>query len=89
MDLRFEWDRRKAASNLLKHGVPFDEALTVFRDPLAQIFDDEEHSTREVREIIIGRSVKERLLVISFVDQQQAVRLINGRRATRREREDI
>jgi hypothetical protein len=88
MDIRFEWDRRKAASNLRKHGVSFDEALTVFRDPLARIFDDEDHSMREAREIVIGHSVKERLLVISFVDRQEAVRLVNARKATRRERED-
>ena len=54
MSLKFEWDRRKAASNLSKHGVPFEEALTVFADGLARIFDDEDHSIEEQREIIIG-----------------------------------
>ncbi len=44
MDLRFEWDKKKAAANLRKHGVSFDEARTVFYNPLATIFDDEEHS---------------------------------------------
>lgn len=88
MDKKFEWDRRKATANLRKHGVSFDEALTVFKDPLARIFDDEDHSMREAREIIIGQSVKQRLLVISFVDRQEAVRVINARKATRRERED-
>jgi hypothetical protein len=68
--------------------VSFDEALTVFKYPLAQIFDDEDHSTREAREIIIGHSVKERLLVISFVSREESVRLVNARKATRRERED-
>jgi uncharacterized DUF497 family protein len=61
MDNNFEWDRRKATANLRKHGVSFDEALTVFKDPLARIFDDEDHSMREAREIIIGQSVKQRL----------------------------
>ena len=88
MEIRFEWDRRKAASNLRKHGVSFDEALTVFRDILARIFDDEDHSIGETREIIIGHSAKKRLLVISFVARQGVVRLINARKATRREREE-
>lgn len=52
--MRFEWDPAKAASNIRKHGVSFDEAVTVFRDPLAFIFDDEAHSEEEHREIIIG-----------------------------------
>ena len=54
MPYRFQWDSRKAATNLRKHGVSFDEASTVFDDPRAAIFDDETHSTAEVRELIIG-----------------------------------
>jgi uncharacterized protein len=54
MSLKFEWDHKKAASNLSKHGVSFEEALTVFRDPLARIFDDEDHSIEGQREIILG-----------------------------------
>jgi uncharacterized DUF497 family protein len=54
MDPRFEWDRRKAAINDAQHGVSFKEALTVFSDPLARIFDDPDHSSTEAREIIIG-----------------------------------
>lgn len=54
MGLRFEWDRRKAGTNLEKHGVSFDEASTVFHDPLARIFDDQDHSEQETREIIVG-----------------------------------
>ena len=64
MPLRFEWNEDKAASNVTKHGVTFDEASTVFGDPLAVIFDDEEHSLDEIREIIIGHSVLERLLLV-------------------------
>ena len=53
MSIRFEWDPKKADTNLAKHGISFEEALTVFADPLARIFPDEEHSVDELREIII------------------------------------
>lgn len=66
MSLRFEWDPKKAAANLAKHGVSFEEGLTVFSDTLARIFDDEEHSIEEEREIIIGHSTKHRLLLVCF-----------------------
>ena len=56
MAFRFEWDSRKAAANISKHGVSFDEASTVFDDRLALIFDDELHSTDEVRELIIMKT---------------------------------
>ena len=88
MSLRFEWDPKKAASNLSRHGVSFEEALTVFADPLARIFDDEDHSIKEQREIIIGHSVKQRLLVVCFTSQGESVRIFSARRATRRERQD-
>jgi uncharacterized DUF497 family protein len=54
--MRFEWDPAKAVSNIRKHGISFDEAVTVFKDPLAFIFDDTAYSEQEYREIIIGRS---------------------------------
>jgi uncharacterized DUF497 family protein len=60
--IRFEWHPRKAAKNIWKHQISFKEAQTVFRDPLAIIFDDEEHSDDELIEIIIGYSTKNRLL---------------------------
>jgi len=60
--VRFEWDAGKAITNLNKHKVSFDEATTIFRDPLAVIFDDEDHSTDEHREIIIGDSLLNRLV---------------------------
>jgi uncharacterized protein len=89
MPLRFEWDDDKAASNVVKHGVTFDEASTVFGDPLAVIFDDEEHSLDELREIIIGHSVLERLLLISFTERGKGVvRIISARKTTKRERKD-
>ena len=88
MSLKFEWDRRKATSNFSKHGVSFEEALTVFADLLARIFDDEDHSIEEQREIIIGHSARERLLVVCFTSQGESVRLFSARKATRRERKD-
>jgi uncharacterized protein len=89
MKLRFEWDSRKAARNRRKHRVSFDEASTVFDDALARIFDDVEHSTDEIREIIIGNSIIERLLVVSFIEVAgKVIRIISARLATRKERED-
>jgi uncharacterized DUF497 family protein len=88
MRLKFEWDPRKAASNFSKHGVSFQEALMVFGDPLARIFDDEHHSVEEQREIIIGHSAKERLLIVCFTAQGGAVRIFSARKATRRERKE-
>ncbi len=88
MKLKFEWDRKKATSNLAKHGVSFEEALTVFSDPLARIFDDEDHSMEEQREIIIGHSAKDRSLVVCFTAQGESVRIFSARTATRRERKD-
>jgi uncharacterized DUF497 family protein len=81
----FEWDPRKAGSNLKKHGVPFAEALTVFSDPAALIFDDPDHSGDERREIIIGYSRRPRLLVVSFTERAGRVRIITVRRASRAE----
>lgn len=66
MSILFEWDGLKAAVNLRKHAVAFEEAASVFGDSLARIFDDEHHSSEEDREIIIGHSSGERLLVISL-----------------------
>lgn len=89
MTLHFEWDRRKAASNLKKHEVPFDEALTVFDDPLAAIFDDEDHSTDEQREIIIGQSILERLLLVCYTERAEGlIRIFSARLATPQERKD-
>lgn len=88
MSLQFEWDPNKADANLAKHGVSFEEALTVFADPLARIFDDKQHSEQERREIIIGHSVGQHLLLVCFVEVDRRVRLLSARRTTRRERED-
>jgi uncharacterized protein len=84
----FEWNKSKAAANLKKHDVSFEEAKTVFDNLLAIIFDDEAHSVGEKREIIIGHSRNNRLLLISFTERPTAIRIISARLATRRERED-
>lgn len=88
MSLEFEWDPAKAEANVKKHRVSFEEALTVFADPLARIFDDPDHSTEEAREIIIGHSTKQRLLLVSFTERTSRVRMISARRATKREQRD-
>jgi uncharacterized DUF497 family protein len=72
MGIQFEWDNKKATSNLNKHKVSFEEAITVFGDPLAVIFDDEIHSEDEVREVIIGHSVNNRLLLVCFTERDDA-----------------
>jgi uncharacterized DUF497 family protein len=66
MSLKFEWDEDKAEANKKKHRTTFEEAATVFEDPLAVIFDDEAHSAEELREIIVGHSSKDRLLLVSL-----------------------
>lgn len=87
--MRFEWDPAKAESNLRKHDVSFDEAVTVFKDPLAFIFDDEAHSEEEHREIIIGMSSLRRMLLVCFVERVQGiVRIFSARPATRQEIKD-
>ena len=89
MGLQFEWDKDKAASNLKKHKVSFDEASTVFDDPLAYIFDDEDHSEEEHREIIIGHSILRRLLLVCFTERiENLIRIFSARKATRKERKD-
>jgi hypothetical protein len=64
------------------------EAATVFQDPLAFIFDDEDHSVEEHREIIIGHSKRDRLLVVAFTERDDVIRIISARKANRKERED-
>ena len=89
MSLNFEWDREKATLNIRKHRVSFDEASTVFDDPLARIFDDEDHSLDEHREIIIGHSVLNRLLLVSFTERaKDIIRIISARLVTKQERKD-
>ena len=89
MSLQFEWDKRKAEKNINKHGVSFDEAKTVFGNPLASIFDDEWHSLSERREIIIGHSERNRLLVLCFTEKSEGcIRIFSARPVTGKERRD-
>jgi uncharacterized DUF497 family protein len=84
----FEWDPAKAAANLKKHGVSFEEAVTVFQDPLAKIHADPDHSEDELRQILIGHSAQNRVLLVSFTDRRSRIRLISAREATRREHKE-
>ncbi len=89
MGIQFSWDPQKAVRNAKKHeGVRFEEAATVFRDPLACIFDDEAHSEKEFRELIIGYSNRNRLLIISFTERDDTIRIISARKANVDERSD-
>jgi len=85
--MQFEWDRAKAQRNLRKHGISFDEAVTVFYDSLSMSFEDPDHSASEARLITVGYSAGGRLLVVSHTERGTAVRIISARRATARERE--
>jgi len=82
----FEWDPRKAESNARKHGVTFDEASTVFGDPLGLLMSDPDHSVTEERYLVLGMSNQHRLLVVAFAERPPLTRLISARRTTRRER---
>lgn len=82
----YEWNPEKAQRNLRKHGVPFEEAATVFLDPLAMTYPDPDHSDKEDREITIGYSTRQRLVFVSHVRRGNRMRIISARKATRRER---
>lgn len=81
----FEWDSGKVADNARKHGVTFDEASTVFGDPLALLMPDPDHSEGEERYLLLGMSTRQ-LLVVGFAERPPRTRLISARRATPRER---
>jgi len=85
--MQFEWDRAKALRNFRKHGVSFDEAVTVFYDLLSATFDDPDHSIAESRLIIVGYSARGRLLVVGHTERGVRTRIISARRATARERQ--
>ncbi len=82
----FDWDAYKERQNFVKHGITFAEAQTVFDDPVARIENDPDHSVGEHRELIIGYSREGRLLVVSFVQRGEILRIINARRVDARER---
>ena len=82
----FDWDPDKAAENLRRHRVSFEEAATVFRDPLSWTFPDPEHSEGEERNLDIGHSERGRLLIVIYTERLGQVRIISARLATRKER---
>jgi uncharacterized DUF497 family protein len=83
--LTFEWDSRKARSNLAKHDFGFDEASTIFGDPLSLTISDPEHSLSENRYITMGKAFNGKLLVVVHTDRGDNIRIISARRASRRE----
>ena len=84
--LRFDWDEAKAASNLVKHGVSFEEAATVFGDPLALTLDDPDHSADEPRFLTFGVSSRRRVLLVVNMERGRMLRIISARKATKHER---
>lgn len=84
--MKFAWNAKKADANLRKHGVDLDEAATVFGDPLAGTFPDQDHSLGEQRFITVGRSSSARLLVVAHTEQGTEFRIIRARQATAHER---
>jgi uncharacterized DUF497 family protein len=89
MPIRFEWDADKARANIEKHGVTFEEAASVFADPLSLTITDPDHSSPdEERLITLGLAINQRLLVVVHCDREDRVRVISARRATRNERND-
>ena len=88
MSYVFEWDAKKAESNARRHRVAFDEASTVFGDPLSILMPDPDHSLREKRYLLLGMSNRRRLLVVAFAERPPRTRLISARRATRQERRE-
>jgi uncharacterized DUF497 family protein len=84
--VQFEWNAQKAAANLRKHGVSFDEAASVFFDPLGATGNDPDHSLEERRFVTFGVSSSARLLVVTHSERGEAIRIITARLATPRER---
>ncbi|MFM6012585.1 MAG: BrnT family toxin [Dolichospermum sp.] len=83
--MEFEWDTKKAESNLSKHGISFTEAQTVFDDPLYVDFYDPDHSEAEHRYIIIGESSKNRILLVAYTEREDKIRIISARKVTKQE----
>ena len=84
--MKFEWDPNKAASNVRRHGIAFEDAASVFGDPLARTIPDPEHSTEETRFVTMGMTAGGRLVVVVHTDREGRTRLISARPATRREK---
>jgi uncharacterized protein len=84
--MAFDWDEDKASGNLVKHGISFDEATSVFDDPLFLTFADPMHSIEEQRFLIMGETTTGNLLVVSYTDRTNITRIISARPVTRKER---
>lgn len=87
-DLEFTWDPAKATANVRKHGVSFEEASTVFRNPLAKVLPDPTRSDDEDRALIIGHSAGGRLLLVVFAESDSRIRIISAREVSGRERRE-
>jgi uncharacterized protein len=85
--MKYEWDENKAIKNLAKHGVSFDEAKTIFDDPLYVDFYDLDHSEDEERYLIVGESNRGLLLIVSYTERRESIRIISAREVTKSERE--
>ena len=88
MRLIFSWEPKKAGANLEKHGVSFEDASTAFGDPLSVTVSDPAQSDDETRFVLVGRSFRGELLVVVHSEQENSIRIISAREATRRERRD-
>jgi uncharacterized protein len=86
MGILFEWDSQKAKRNIEKHGIGFDEVSTAFQDPLSATIDDPLHSGDEERFVLIGQSIRNRLLVVVHTERGGSIRIISARLATKNER---
>lgn len=84
--IRFVWDSRKAAANARKHGIAFEEAATVFGDPLSLTVTDAEHSKDEIRLVTMGAATSGRILVVAHVDRGDETRIVSARKAAAREK---
>lgn len=85
--MQVDWNKNKVASNLSRHGISFEESKTVFDDPLYVDFYDPYHSEDEERYLIVGESNRGRLLIVSYTERGDSIRLISAREVTRTERE--
>jgi uncharacterized DUF497 family protein len=88
MGLKFEWDKRKAAANLKKHGVSFEEAATAFGDPLSLTIPDPDHSIEEDRYLLVGVTSRRNLVVVAHTERNDTIRIVSARPATAGERKN-
>ncbi len=85
--MKLDWDAKKAASNVRKHSVSFEEAGTVFGDPMALTFDDPDHSTGEMRFLTFGVTRTNKFVIVSYTERQDVTRIISARKMSKQERD--